>query len=152
MKLHLRSIFMKKTLCIAFLLMLLHSGCYKMKKMGIMKGKWHTYEIFINGGSLNQMGQILTDFDAKGSYVIYMLDDGAMKGEYYIGDELDYEVWGEWKLESTEYIYMNIDEFIDGTFLMRNNGEGKYTLYCEDNNVAFYGIGESTMVLELERE
>jgi len=80
-----------------------------------------------------------------------MMDDGVMKGEYYVGDNLNYEIWGEWDLESSDYIYMKIDQYIDGVFHIRSNGEGRYTLYCEKNYVDFYNIGTSKMLMELKR-
>ena len=103
-----------------------------------MKGEWLVSEVNVNGGALNQLGQLLPEFETNGRYLIYMMDNGLMKGEYYIGDALDYEVFGEWDLKTHDYIYMKIDEYIDGTFLLRSNGKQEFTLYCDSNNIAFY--------------
>ena len=46
---------------------------------------------------------------------------------------------------------MRIDEYINGTFLVKSNGNHLYTMYSDSNDISFYDIGISTMVLELER-
>tara|TARA_B110000285_G_scaffold7471_1_gene7745 strand:- start:2431 stop:2865 length:435 start_codon:yes stop_codon:yes gene_type:complete len=126
-------------------------GCYKITEVTIMKGEWQVLEAKINGGDLNQLDQLFPQFETNGRYLIYMMDDGVMKGEYYIGDNLDFEAWGEWELLTPDHIFMRIDEYINGTFLIKSNGNHLYTMYSDSNEIAFYNIGISTMVLELER-
>ena len=129
----------------------LSGGCYKITEVTIMKGEWQVLEVKVNGGELNQMEQLFPQFGTNGRYLIYMMDDGVMKGEYYIGDYLDFEAWGEWELLSHDHIFMRIDEYVNGTFLIESNGDHLYTMYSDSNDIAFYNIGVSTMVLELER-
>jgi hypothetical protein len=127
------------------------SGCSKVTEMIILKGEFQVLEAKINGGSLNQLDQLFPQFETKGRYLIYMMDDGVMKAEYYIGDDLDFVSWGEWELLKPNQIFMKIDDYINGTFLMRINGNNHYTMYCDSNDIAFYNIGVSSMELELER-
>ena len=143
---------MKKTIFLSIIILfILCSGCTKITEIAMMKGEWQVLEVKINGGDLNQLEQLFPQFDTIGRYLIYMMDDGVMKGEYYIGDILDFEAWGEWELLSNDYVFMRIDEYINGTFLIRSNGDHLYTMYSDSNDIAFYDIGISTMVLELER-
>ncbi|MDE0722198.1 MAG: hypothetical protein OSB28_02710 [Flavobacteriales bacterium] len=143
---------MKKTIFLSIIILfILCSGCTKITEIAMMKGEWQVLEVKINGGDLNQLEQLFPQFDTTGRYLIYMMDDGVMKGEYYIGDILDFEAWGEWELLSNDYVFMRIDEYINGTFLIRSNGDHLYTMYSDSNDIAFYDIGISTMVLELER-
>tara|TARA_B110000240_G_scaffold195181_1_gene244241 strand:+ start:621 stop:977 length:357 start_codon:yes stop_codon:yes gene_type:complete len=117
----------------------------------MMKGEWQVLEVKINGGDLNQLAQLFPQFETNGRYLIYMMDDGVMKGEYYIGDKLEFEAWGEWELLTNDYVFMKIDEYINGTFLIQSNSNHLYTMYSDSNDISFYDIGISTMVLELER-
>ena len=142
---------MKKTFFLPLLLLFFLCGCYKINKVSLMKGEWEITEFLVNGGSLNQLGQLLPDYKNNGRYVIYMLDDGVMKSEYYVGNTLNYEEWGEWELESSDYLYINIDKYVNGIFKIHSNGDNKYTLYSESNIISFYNIGLSTTVLEFER-
>ena len=143
---------MKKTFSFSFIFFfLLFSGCSKITEVIMMKGEWQVLEVKINGGDLNQLAQLFPQFETNGRYLIYMMDDGVMKGEYYIGDNLDFEAWGEWELLTNDYVFMKIDEYINGTFLIKSNGDHLYTMYCDSNYIAFYDIGISTMVLELVR-
>ncbi|MFT5779197.1 MAG: hypothetical protein ACI837_002154 [Crocinitomicaceae bacterium] len=143
---------MKKISYLSLFLVLILSSCYKATEMRIMKGEWVVMEAYINGGSLNQMNQLLPQFETNGKYIVYMLDDGLMKAEYYIGDSLDYELFGEWELLTKDHIYMKIDEYIDGTYLIHSDGDDAYTMYAENNNVSFYEIGNSTMLMKLHRD
>ena len=143
---------MKKTFFFSFIsFFILCSGCFKITEIVMMKGEWQVLEVKVNGGDLNQMEQLLPQFETNGRYLIYMMDDGVMKGEYYIGDNLEFEVWGEWELLTNDDVFMRIDEYINGTFLVQSNGDHLYTMYSDSNDIAFYDIGISTMVLELER-
>ena len=143
---------MKKTFFFLFIsFFILCSGCFKITEIVMMKGEWQVLEVKVNGGALNQMEQLLPQFETNGRYLIYMMDDGVMKGEYYIGDNLEFEVWGEWELLTNDDVFMRIDEYINGTFLVKSNGDHLYTMYSDSNDITFYDIGISTMVLELER-
>jgi hypothetical protein len=143
---------MKKTFSFSFIFFfLLFSGCSKITEVIMMKGEWQVLEVKINGGDLNQLAQLFPQFETNGRYLIYMMDDGVMKGEYYIGDNLDFEAWGEWELLTNDYVFMKIDEYINGTFLIQSNSNHLYTMYSDSNDISFYDIGISTMVLELER-
>ena len=143
---------MKKTVFFSLIFVFfLSGGCYKITEVTIMKGEWQVLEVKVNGGGMNQMEQLLPEFETNGRYLIYMMDQGVMKGEYYLGDNLDYETWGEWELLTHDHIFMRIDEYVNGTFLIRSNGDDLYTMYSDSNDIAFYNIGISTMVLELDR-
>ena len=131
--------------------MILCGSCSKITEVTMMKGEWQVLEVKVNGGNLNQMEQLFPQFDTTGRYLIYMMDNGVMKGEYYIGDNLDFEAWGEWELLTNDSVFMKIDEYINGAFLVKSNGDHLYTMYSDSNDIAFYDIGISTMVLELER-
>ena len=143
---------MKKLFFFSFIFFfLLCGGCSKITEVIMMKGEWQVLEVKINGGDLNQMEQLFPQFETNGRYLIYMMDDGVMKGEYYIGDNLDVEAWGEWELLTNDYVFMRIDKYINGTFLVKSNKDHLYTMYSDSNDIAFYDIGISTMVLEMER-
>tara|TARA_B110000285_G_C14863737_1_gene485791 strand:- start:238 stop:714 length:477 start_codon:yes stop_codon:yes gene_type:complete len=141
----------KGILLLAVTLLVGLSSCYKVTEVSLMKGQWQIHGAFVNGGSVNQLSQLLPGFETNGDYQVFLMDGGIMKGEYYIDGALDYEVWGVWELRSRHHLYMNIDEYVDGEFLVESDGDDLYTLYCDSNDVAFYDIGISTMVLNLER-
>ncbi|MFT5858615.1 MAG: hypothetical protein ACI865_000703 [Flavobacteriaceae bacterium] len=141
----------KSILVLTLLLLIGLGGCYKVTEVSLMKGQWQIHGAFVNGGSVNQLSQLLPGFETNGDYQVYLMDEGIIKGEYYIDGVLDYEVWGVWELRSRHHLYMNIDEYVNGEFLVESDGDDLYTLYCDSNDVAFYDIGISTMVLKLER-
>ena len=54
----------------------------------MVKGIWYI-DVEIDGGSVNQMGSILEHYeDGNGTYKVYMLENGLLRGEYYAYDTL----------------------------------------------------------------
>jgi len=57
---------MKKLFLLPLLLIFFLSSCYKVTKVALMKGEFQVTEAYINGGSLNQLDQLLPDYENDG--------------------------------------------------------------------------------------
>jgi hypothetical protein len=145
---------MKKILILSVIAVgILVTACYKVHRTYIIKGKWYLNAFEIDGGSTNHMEGFLDDYsDGDGTYVIYMLDNGIARGEYYVYDTLNYFSTGTWNLSSMDSITMNMDEFVDGTFKIELINNKKMLLNTPHNDIKFFEIGDVKTVLKVSRE
>ncbi|MBL4703053.1 MAG: hypothetical protein JKY54_00930 [Flavobacteriales bacterium] len=145
---------MKKVYLIAALFTgILLTGCYKVHRTYIIKGKWYLNVFEIDGGSTNHMEGFLEEYTpGNGTYVIYMLDNGIMRGEYYIYDQLIYFRTGTWSLIDTKHIQMQMDHFVDGDFELELLDKENMVLNSDANDIEFFDIGEVKTVLRISRE
>ena len=128
------------------------SGCYKLKENFIMKGEWVVKSVKVDGGSTNFMGSILPDFDENTcEYKIYFGEDGVCAGQYYINDTLNYAVEGTWVLIDPSNLYIDMDQYVKGTFEIEEQSTSSVHMFAEQNLVKFYNIGEVQMFIEAER-
>lgn len=135
-------------------LIILLSSCYKITHNSILKGKFHLNAFEINGGSTNFMGGVLPNYvDANGNvigdYVIYMLDNGLMRGEYYSNGNLIYYRTGVWDMPTKDSVYMKIDVFVDGTFYMEQISTKEMLMSTNKNKISFFNIGEVSTTLRI---
>ncbi len=130
------------------------SSCHKVTHNTILKGQFHLNAFEINGGSTNFMGGVLpnyldSDSTVIGDYVIYMLDNGLMRGEYYSNDTLVYYRTGIWDMPAKNKIYMNLDVFVDGTFDIETINKNEMLMSTDDNNIKFFNIGSVASTLRI---
>jgi hypothetical protein len=139
---------------IALLSVLFFSSCYKISHNHIMKGKWYVNSFEVNGGSTNLMEGVLPNYaDGDGQYIVYMLDNGLMRGEYYADDSLVYFRTGIWEMPSSDSVYFEIDKFIKGTFKIepaKNKGKA-FIMSTASNYIEFFNIGEVETVMRISR-
>lgn len=133
---------------------LLFSSCYKVTHTAILKGQFHLNAFEINGGSTNFMGGVLPNYNDEngnviGDYLIYMLDDGLMRGEYYSNGNLIYYRTGEWDMPTKDSIYMHLDVFVDGTFYIEQVNTKEMLMSTDKNTIGFFNIGEVASVLRI---
>ncbi len=143
-----------KVLLLCCGLTLLFSSCYKITHNTILKGQFHLNAFEINGGSTNFMGGVLPDYvdengNVIGDYVIYMLDNGLMRGEYYSNGNLVYYRTGEWDMPTKDSIYMKIDVFVDGTFYIEQVSSSEMLMSTDKNQIGFFNIGEVASTLRI---
>ena len=132
---------------------ILFTGCYKVHRTYIVKGKWYLNAFEIDGGSTNHMDGFLPEYTTgDGTYVIYMLDNGIMRGEYYVYDTLNYFRTGTWSLIDTKTIQMDCDLFVDGDFEIELMDKENMLLNSKANQIDFFEIGEVKTVLRISRE
>jgi hypothetical protein len=145
---------MKKVLLFtAVCSLILLGGCYKIHRTYVVKGKWYLNAFEIDGGSTNHMEGFLDDYTpGDGTYVIYMLDNGIMRGEYYAFDTLNYFRTGTWSLLDTKHIQMDMDLFVDGDFELELVDKETMILNSESNDIEFFDIGEVKTVIRISRE
>jgi hypothetical protein len=143
-----------KVVISSFFLVLLLSSWHKVPHNSILTGQFHLNAFEINGGSTNFMGGVLPDYtnsnnEVVGDYIIYMLDDGLMRGEYYSDDKLVYYRTGTWDMPTKDSIYMSIDVFVDGTFFIETINTTEMLMSTDKNNISFFGIGEVASTLRI---
>jgi len=145
---------MKKSILLGLVVCcILLTGCYKVHRSYIIKGKWYLNSFEIDGGSTNQMHGFLDDYvSSNGTYVIYMLDNGIMRGEYYTADTINYFTTGTWSLIDTKTIQMDMDQFVDGDFHIELLDQSEMLLNTSANQIDFFNIGEVKTVLRISRE
>jgi hypothetical protein len=145
---------MKKSILLVLLgCSILFAGCYKVHRSYIIKGKWYLNSFEIDGGSANQMHGFLEDYvPSDGTYVIYMLDNGIMRGEYYTADTINYFTTGTWSLIDTKTMQMDMDQFVDGDFHIELIDQSQMLLNTSANQIDFFNIGEVKTVLRISRE
>jgi len=120
----------------------------------ITKGVWYLDAVEIDGGSTNFMSAFLPDYKVDTSfYKVIMLENGLLRGEYYLDDTtLNYYVTGSWELMAHDFIYLNADEYINGTFLIELANRKKMLLSTDSNQVDFSNIGNVKMVIRISRD
>lgn len=128
------------------------SSCYKLKENFIMKGEWIVHQVRLDGGSTNFMEVILPDYDANTcEYKIFFGEDGVCIGQYYVADTLRYAVLGEWVLLDPTHLWVEVDQYVKGSFEIEEQSTSSVHMYAERNIVKFYNIGETHMFIEAER-
>ncbi len=135
------------------------TSCYKVHHNYILKGEWYLNSLEIDGGSTNFMDGVLPDYvESNGYYKIYMLNSGLARGEYYVHDAttnqdtLNYFVTGTWDLISHDSIYLDMDNYVDGTFYIELINKKEMLLSTDHNQVDFFNIGDVKSVLRISRE
>jgi hypothetical protein len=117
-----------------------------------MKGKWYVNSFEVSGGSTNLMEGVLPDYvDGDGQYMVYMLDNGLLRGEYYANDSLVYFRTGYWNMPHKDSVTFDIDKFIKGTFLIEQVDRKAFLLTTDDNYIEFFNIGSVPTVMRISR-
>lgn len=128
------------------------SSCYKLNQNHIMKGKWYVNAFEVNGGSTNLMEGVLPNYvDGKGQYFVYMLDNGLLRGEYYVADTLHYFRTGYWDMPHKDSVYFKVDRFIDGKFYIEQVSKTAFLLTSDENNIEFFNLGKVKTVMRISR-
>ena len=128
------------------------SGCFKLKENFIMKGEWVVQTVQMDGGSTNFLDVILPEYDANTSeYRIYFGEDGVCNGQYYVNDTLNYAVIGSWVLLDPTHMWIEMDQYVKGSFEIEEQSTSLIHMYAERNIVKFYNIGETQMFIIAER-
>lgn len=128
------------------------TSCYKIHHNYIVKGEWYLNALEIDGGSTNFMDGILPDYVAgDGEYRIYMLDNGIARSEYYVYDKLNYYKTGTWELLSHDSVYINLDNYVEGTFGVELVNKKEMILTSNHNNIKFFNIGDVKTVLRTSK-
>lgn len=170
---------MRKLLIIASFIFvgLAINGCYKIHHNYIVKGEWYLNSLEIDGGSTNFMNGVLPGYldttgkdqayidimksilpgyvspagEIKGYYRIYMLDNGLVRTEYYVQDTLNYFRTGTWDLLSPDSIYLNVDDYSNGTFYIELINKEEMILSTDHNFVRFFNMGDVKTVIRSSR-
>ncbi len=128
------------------------SGCFKLKENFIMKGEWVLKKVEMDGGSTNFMEVVLPDYDPNTcEYKIYFGEDGVCNGQYYVNDTLRYAILGSWVLLDPTHLWIEMDQYVKGTFEIEEQSTSLIHMYAERNIVKFYNIGEVQMFIISER-
>jgi hypothetical protein len=145
----------KSSLLVGFSLLVLFfslTGCYKINHNYIMKGYWYVNAFEVNGGSTNLMEGVLPHYlEGNGQYYVYMLDNGLLRGEYYVADTLYYFRTGYWDMPHKDSVYFNVDVFIDGHFYIEQVNKKAFLLSSIDNNISFFNLGRVNTVMRISR-
>ena len=132
--------------------MILISSCYKINHNHIMKGKWYVNAFEVNGGSTNLMEGVLPDYvDGGGQYYVYMLDNGLLRGEYFVADTMYYFRTGYWVMPHKDSVYFKVDKFIDGKFYIEQVSNKAFLLTSDNNNIEFFNLGTAKTVMRISR-
>ncbi len=144
--------FVKVFSVIAIVATIFLTGCYKFNHNYIMKGKWYVNSFEVSGGSTNLMEGVLPNYvDGDGQYMVYMLDNGLLRGEYYANDSLVYFRTGFWNMPHKDSVTFDIDKFIKGTFLIEQVDNKAFILTSADNYIEFFNIGSVPTVMRISR-
>ena len=128
------------------------TSCYKVHHNYIVKTEWYLNALELDGGSTNFMNGILPNYvDGGGYYKIYMLDNGIARSEYYVYDTLNYFTTGMWDLLSPDSIYIELDDYVEGTFYVELINKDEMILSTDHNNVKFFGIGDVKTVIRTSK-
>lgn len=128
------------------------TSCYKVHHNYIVKTEWYLNALELDGGSTNFMNGILPDYvEGAGYYKIYMLDNGIARSEYYVYDTLNYYTTGTWDLLSPDSIYIDLDQYVQGTFYVELISKDEMILSTDHNNVKFFGIGDVKTVIRTSK-
>ena len=149
MKLQRSLIFLLFFVSLTFIML---TGCYKVHHNYMIKGVWYIDAVEIDGGATNFMQAFLPEYiDGNGKYVVYMLDNGLVRGEYYTHDTINYFTTGEWMLLEHDQIFLKADKYIDGIFNIEVVKPDKMILSTENNTVSFFSIGDVKSVIRISR-
>lgn len=132
------------------------NSCYKVHHNYIVKGEWYLNSLEIDGGSTNFMHGVLPGYsDATGKingyYRIYMLESGLIRSEYYVADTLNYFKTGTWDLFSHDSIYLNVDDYSNGTYFIELLNKEEMIMTTDHNDIKFFNIGDVKTVLRVSR-
>jgi hypothetical protein len=128
------------------------SGCYKLKENFIMKGEWLVKKVEMDGGSTNFMDVILPDYNENTcEYKIYFGENGVCNGQYYVDGVLNYAIQGSWVLLDPTHLWVEMDQYVKGSFEIEEQSTSLIHMYAERNIVKFYDIGETQMFIIAER-
>lgn len=118
-------------------------SCAKFQHNFIMNGKWELVSAYNNNDySINFLNVILPGFNAGGDcchYIIDFQDQGKAFGFYYSNDTLVYEVQGTWDVPEKNHLYVDLDRYVNGDFLIDRTDHRKYKLTTDSNSANIFG-------------
>ena len=119
------------------------AGCKKIEEKVLLKGVFQLNSFYLEGSEDNFMRVALDGYDEPEgccTYLIDFQDDGDAFGFYYRNDTLDYVVRGEWELKAYHELYINLDDYVNGTFDVDRQGKKKFQLTTNENTIILGGI------------
>ena len=132
---------MKRTvlavLVVAGLMSIMASSCEVFVDFGLKGTTQELYDARIpNLGPYNTLPGILPGYEANNPayrYLINFYGDDKCVGSYYAADTLNYEVEGTWSLPKHDVLRIQLDEYVDGDFLMTKLEKDIFYLSTDDN-------------------
>lgn len=146
-------------LLLLFCLLATVGSCKKITEDNLINGLWILNEVNIDTASSNYLAT-LPHYSGNGECCQYKMDfekDGTMLTFYITHDTLHSVHGGTWYVTQYKQVYMQVDNFIDGTFDIEQTTINKRTLTSDKNHIeAFDGINpalDTTFTkLELEKD
>lgn len=149
---------MHRILLLGVILIFLSLSCRKIQERKILTGEWEFISGYMNHDTtINILDVVLPYHSTDPSNCYYQImfeDDGIVYGNYYTYDTLNYAVVGEWELKEFNVFYIKLDQYIDGTFLVENEGDHDYKLISnsDSNMVSWLGLGIVYAEMTVHRE
>lgn len=141
---------------ILLLALMLSLSCKKIEHKLLLKGIFTLEAVYVSGSEENFMNFALPNYNNPEGcckYIIDFQDDGDMFGFYYVDDELNYVVKGEWEQKDYHVLYLNLDKYVNGIYDVEKDGKKEFTLSTEENTALIGGTANVTpMVLKITRE
>ena len=134
---------MKRTLIpivsAVLLLSVIFSSCEVFVDFGLKDTTQELYDARIPDlGANNTLPGILPGYqenDPSYRYLINFYPNDRCVGSYYAADTLNYEVEGTWSLPKHDVLRIDLDQYVDGDFLMTKLEKDIFFLTTENNYI-----------------
>lgn len=134
------------------ILLVLIAGCTKIKRTYMLKGKWSVDNFTINGGEENMIAAFFPEHEiGNGKKVLSFSDQGVLKSEYYLYNQIDSVIYGTWEMYEHDKVYIKAGTIIDADFKVKTINPTKAVLYTESNFIEFYQVGNVSTIIEISK-
>lgn len=123
---------------VALLISVFISSCEVFVDFGLKDTTQELYDARLPVLQGNTLGAILPGYvenDPNYRYLINFYGEGRCTGAYYAADTLNYEVEGTWSLPKHDVLKIDLDEYVDGEFLMTKLEKDVFYLYSDYNYI-----------------
>lgn len=140
-------------LLLGVLILFSFGGCKKIQERTILTGEWEFKSAYMNHDDATDILNLVLPYRASypedSYYQILFDDDGSVHGKYYTFDTLNYAVDGEWELVKYNVFKVNLDQYVNGTFIVDKMKDGNYKLTSDEDSNAVKFLGNAKVYLEM---
>ncbi len=116
------------------------SSCKKITEDNLINGLWLLNTVNIDTSTVNYL-TAFPHYNTSVDCCQYKMDfekDGTMLTFYLTHDTLHSVKGGTWYVTQYKQVYINVDDFIDGTFVIEQPSIKKRILTCDKNHLKIY--------------
>lgn len=131
------------------------TACEVIVDFGLKNATFQLYDARIpdgyEGNAMELMMPGFQDNNPDYRYIIHFYGNDRCTGAYYAADTLNYEVEGTWSLPKHDVLRIDLDDYVDGDFLMTKLEKDVFYLTSDANIIHFVNTDTIPLNMYIQR-